>query len=188
LDLLFAQIVYALTLQKKGGHFTLKMFDCFFASTIDLMYILTAFYKKVYITKPNMSRYANSEKYIVCKGFLYENSDSFYPVFRNAFVNMIELQHVGRFISSQIPHYFLTRLEEYNSIFGQQQLETIYSTLILMENKNSDRIDSMVKSNLQKCIQWCMKYNVEYNQMFKDQTVCEMPGQSLNVEKSLCEW
>ena len=62
-------------------------------------------------------------------------------------LNMMDIQNVGRFLSIPISHYFLTRLEEYNSIFGQQQLETIYSTLVLMENKNSERIDTMVKTN-----------------------------------------
>ena len=188
IKLLFAQIVYAVTMQKRGGHFVLKVFDCFFASTVDLLYILSAFYKKVYISKPNMSRYANSEKYVVCKGFLYENSYSFYPMFRKAFSDMINIQQVGRFLSMHIPHYYLTRLEEYNSIFGQQQMETIYSTLVLMENKNTDRIDSMVKSNLQKCIQWCVKYNVDYNPIFKDPVIHESSGETVNCEKSVCEW
>jgi hypothetical protein len=135
-----------------------------------------------------MSRYANSEKYVVCKGFLYENSNSFYPAFRKAFSNMTEVVHVGRFLSSQIPHYYMTRLEEYNSIFGQQQMEAIYSTLVLMENKNSDRIDSMVKANLQNCIQWCTKYNVEYNPLFKEPVIAESPCETVSCEKSVCEW
>jgi hypothetical protein len=67
-------------------------------------------------------------------------------------------------------------------------METIYSTLVLMENKNSDRIDSMVKANLQKCIQWCMKYNVEYNPLFKEHVVSEHVDESIVCEKSLCEW
>ena len=135
-----------------------------------------------------MSRYANSEKYVVCKGFLYENNNSFYSIFRKAFADMINVHQVGRFLSSHIPHYYLTRLEEYNSIFGQQQMETIYSTLVLMENKNTDRIDSMVKSNLQKCIQWCTKYNVEYNPLFKEPVVSEYISETITCEKSVCEW
>ena len=57
--LLFAQICFAVTMQKRGGSFILKIFDCFMQHTIDLLYILSSFYEKVYIMKPYTSRYAN---------------------------------------------------------------------------------------------------------------------------------
>ena len=69
-QLLFAQMCYALCLQKYNGSFILKIFDCFMEHTVDILYILSAFYETVYITKPKTSRYANSEKYLVCKNFL----------------------------------------------------------------------------------------------------------------------
>ena len=40
----------------------LKMFDLFTYSSLDLLYILSLSYEKVYIVKPNTSRFANSEK------------------------------------------------------------------------------------------------------------------------------
>ena len=69
-DLLMGQIFYALVMQKKGGSFVLKIFDSFMEHTLDLLYILSSFYETVYIVKPYTSRYANSEKYIVCLNFL----------------------------------------------------------------------------------------------------------------------
>ena len=48
--LLFGQIVYALVMQKKGGHFVLKIFDCFMQHTIDILALLSSLYEKVYIT------------------------------------------------------------------------------------------------------------------------------------------
>jgi 23S rRNA U2552 (ribose-2'-O)-methylase RlmE/FtsJ len=44
--LLFAQICFAITLQKRGGSFILKIFDCFMQHTVDLLYILSSFYEK----------------------------------------------------------------------------------------------------------------------------------------------
>ena len=35
---------------------------------------LSSLYKKVYIIKPYTSRYANSEKYLVCKDFIYNDT------------------------------------------------------------------------------------------------------------------
>ena len=56
-------------MQKKNGTFILKIFDIFNKTSIDIVYLLSYYYKTVYIVKPNTSRYANSEKYIVCRYF-----------------------------------------------------------------------------------------------------------------------
>jgi 23S rRNA U2552 (ribose-2'-O)-methylase RlmE/FtsJ len=77
--LLFAQMCFAVSMQKKRGIFILKIFDCFMEHSVDILYILSSFYDKVYIIKPQTSRYANSEKYIVCKDFLFDTSEHFFP-------------------------------------------------------------------------------------------------------------
>jgi 23S rRNA U2552 (ribose-2'-O)-methylase RlmE/FtsJ len=164
--LLFAQVCFALCMQKREGSFILKLFDCFTHSTIDILYILSSFYKKVYITKPQTSRYANSEKYIVCKGFLFDSSADFFRYLYDAFNNMINTEkYINRFLQIPISLFFQTKLEEYNSVFGQQQIENIYYTLGLIENKNksNDKIDNIIKLNVQKCVQWCIKHNIQYN-------------------------
>jgi len=166
-NLLFAQIAYALCMQKKNGSFVLKIFDCFMPHTIDLLFILSSFYDKVYITKPQTSRYANSEKYIVCKKFLFSSCDDFYPFLYEAFTGTCHNNNnncIHRFLNIPISNYFLTKLEEYNSIFGQQQIENIYYTISLIETKNkAEKIDMLIKANIQKCIQWCLKYDVPHN-------------------------
>jgi 23S rRNA U2552 (ribose-2'-O)-methylase RlmE/FtsJ len=166
-NLLFAQIAYALCMQKKNGSFVLKIFDCFMPHTIDLLFILSSFYDKVYITKPQTSRYANSEKYIVCKKFLFSSCDDFYPFLYEAFTGACHNNNnncIHRFLNIPISNYFLTKLEEYNSIFGQQQIENIYYTISLIETKNkAEKIDMLIKANIQKCIQWCLKYDVPHN-------------------------
>jgi 23S rRNA U2552 (ribose-2'-O)-methylase RlmE/FtsJ len=169
-NLLFAQISFALVLQKKGGSFVLKLFDCFMQHTVDLLYILSSFYENVFIYKPQTSRYANSEKYIVCKGFVMDNSDYFYPYLNRAFEKMMlpnkhEL-HISRFLNFPTSSYFLTKIEEYNAIFGQQQIENIHFTITLIENKHKqDKIDNLVKMNIQKSIAWCLKYKIPINQL-----------------------
>lgn len=166
-QLLFGQICYALIMQKQEGNFILKIFDCFMEHTIDLIYLLSAFYERVYVLKPNTSRYANSEKYIVCKGFIYSKNDNFYPSLLAAFKKMVELPqetYIRRFLTIPIPYYFLIKLEELNSVFGQKQIENIHFTISFLEQRNKqEKIENLVKINIQKCIQWCNRNNVEYN-------------------------
>lgn len=173
-QLLFGQIAYALTMQKKGGVFVLKIFDSFMQHSIDLLYILSSFYEKVYIMKPQTSRYANSEKYVVCKGFLFNSCEIFFPFLYRAFDKMLSSSSrhqtnipelfIHRFLNIPISFFFINKLEEYNAIFGQQQIENIHYTISLISSKHKqDKIDNLIKLNIQKCVQWCMKNNVEIN-------------------------
>lgn len=163
--LLFAQIAFALVLQKRGGNFILKIFDSFIQHTVDLLYLLSSFYEKVYIMKPQTSRYANSEKYIICTGFLFSNRDSFFPFIKQTFEKMVENGSTNplRFLSLPIPIIFTRKLEEYNTLYGQKQIQNIYYTLSLIDNKNKgSKIENLIQTNIQKSIQWCIKYNIEY--------------------------
>ena len=45
----------------------------------------------------------------------------------------------------------------------QQQLENILNTLHLLDNNKPDKLDTIKKTNIQKCIQWCIKYKLPYN-------------------------
>ena len=133
--------------------------------TIDILYILSTFYKSVYITKPNTSRYANSEKYIVCKHFLFSTVTTFLPSLRKCLVDTINCtRNIHRFMNCPISNCYINKIEECNAISGQQQLEYIQQTIALMENKhNSDKIDGLVRTNVQKCANWCASHDVPHN-------------------------
>ena len=167
--LLFAQVAFAVSMQKKGGSFVLKIFDSFMKHTLDILYILSSFYEKVYIIKPQTSRYANSEKYIVCKGFLYENSDEFFPFLEKCFIDMntvSEKEVPCRFLNMEIPFYFIQKMEEYNAIFGQKQIQNIHYTLSLIDNKHKqDKVDNLIEMNVKKSVGWCIRYNIPYLQI-----------------------
>ena len=168
--LLFAQICFAVCLQKKNGIFILKIFDCFMEHSVDFMYILSSFYDKTYIIKPQTSRYANSEKYIVCKDFLFDTNEHFFPFLYNAFEKMTNTNEpIYRYLNIPICYYFTNKLEEYNAILGQQQIENIHYTISLIEHKyKQEKIDNLIKINIQKCIQWSIKNGVEYNNIISN--------------------
>ena len=163
--LLFAQACFAICTQAKHGCFVLKMFDCFMQHTVDLLYMLSAFYEKVYIVKPHTSRYANSEKYIVCKNFIFSSNKTFIESIKKNFKKMTECSsYTSRFLNLPITNIFTSRLEEYNAIFGQQQIENIHYTLSLIQNKNKqEKINQLIQTNSDKCVYWCEKYNIPCN-------------------------
>ncbi len=163
LNLIYAQICYAIIMQKIGGHFILKVFDCFTKPTTDLLYLLNTLYHKVYIMKPETSRYANSEKYIVCKYFKHHVTNIMLKQLLDNY-HFIRTKTITNILTKTKPSYFMNKLIEYNSIFGQQQVEHISSTLTLINNKaDYEKLESLKKYNIYKCIKWCKRYKQAYN-------------------------
>lgn len=160
-------------LQKNGGVFILKMFDTFQKSSVDILYLLSNFYEKITVVKPNTSRYANSEKYIVCKNFNYENKDIdlINKKLYNILYVMNNIDFNNNYISSILDIkynlFFKNQIEELNIILANQQIENIQYTFRLIENneRKSDKIQQLQNNNIQKCIQWCLKYNMQYNKL-----------------------
>lgn len=171
--LVFAQIMYAIMLQSFGGNFVLKIFDIFHKSTIDLLYLLNTFYSEVIVCKPKTSRFANSEKYIICKNFLLHDSSMYYEIFLNIFKtnNDNKDKNISSILSFDLPLFFIREIEELNCIFGKKQLNTIHNTMLMIQEKRIDKIEKIRKANIEKCIQWCSKNNIPCNSIFKPQNI-----------------
>lgn len=166
--LLYTEICYAIMLQKTGGNFVLKIFDLFLKSSIDIIYILSLCYKEVYICKPSTSRSANSEKYVVCKNFCLISSEKeilikeFYNNLQNLENN--ENKNIKSILNLNIQESFINDIKEINSILGQNQLETINNTLMLIEqSKKKEKLNNYIIQNIQYCIQWCKENNIPYH-------------------------
>jgi len=188
--LIFAQILYALCMQKEGGTFIIKFFDTFTRISLDLLYILAAFYDTVNIFKPNTSRMANSEKYIVCEGYNNHGDWSAIECFIDKYTHIIGLiddnnaddnddksyvddhdniRIIERLLGRiEIPYYFINKIEDYNAILGQQQIENINATInkIVNRDAHTDYIRDLVQVNVGKCIQWCNRHEITLSSVF----------------------
>jgi len=176
--LIFAQMVYALMLQKEGGVFVLKIFDCFTRSTIDMLWILSTVYRKMDIIKPCTSRFANSERYVVCRDYRQKEGDKILPELENI-LSKLETpppgMHIQRILKKMPPVYFLNHIEEMNAVLGQQQMDMIRTTLDFIYMKDDEkkyRLKNMYFSNLQKCVNWCKNHKEMY--MSVNQTYAEV--------------
>ena len=191
-NLIVAEVIYAISLQKYEGSFVLKIFDIFTKATVDLLQLLCSVYDDVIIFKPSTSRIANSEKYVVCKRFNVSDEktrNALVAKFRNFFIGIAggggggdddddspnsaptsaatsAATRMGVLSILRAPRHnvhLLTRIEEINVMLGQQQIENIANTVSLIQFKLYDRLESYKRANVQKCISWCEKYNIPYN-------------------------
>ncbi|VBB17929.1 FtsJ-like methyltransferase [Yasminevirus sp. GU-2018] len=74
-SLIYAQILAAVNVQKKGGNFVLKLFETYTSVSMKFILLLKYFYEHVHIIKPLTSRDSNSEKYAVCIGFKFSENE-----------------------------------------------------------------------------------------------------------------
>ena len=131
--------------------------------------MLNNLYEKVYIVKPNTSRYANSERYIVCKYFrLTDSKNLFYPLLNN--ISQIKnYKYINSIYDEKLNYYFIIKMEEINAVIGQQQIEYINATIELIENHSEDKIERLIKNNVYKCINWCVKYKIPHIKLNNEQ-------------------
>jgi 23S rRNA U2552 (ribose-2'-O)-methylase RlmE/FtsJ len=163
-QLILCEVFYALAIQKQGGSFILKIFDVFHKSTVDILYLLSYYYKNVSIMKPYTSRVANSEKYIICQDFKVTDSSAIIEQFAIVFPSLVNDGIAASFLPFDHDLYFLNRIEEMNAIVSFQQIENITSTLSIITNhRNAEKLEQYKRTNVNKCIAWCEKYDIPYN-------------------------
>jgi hypothetical protein len=93
-------------------------------------------------------------------------------IFLNNFENLHDDNlSVSYFVKDEIPYYFINKIEEANIIVGQQQLESLDQIVSILKNKSKeDKIETLKKNNLQKCVHWCEKYRIPYNKFSETHT------------------
>tara|TARA_Y100001970_G_C14243931_1_gene866720 strand:+ start:2047 stop:3297 length:1251 start_codon:yes stop_codon:yes gene_type:complete len=163
--LLFCEITTILSVQKKGGNFVCKFFDMFENSTIQLLWIIGQLYDELIITKPVTSRPANSEKYVIGKGFKgisHKLMNKFYYIVEN----WDRLSVVERILilDERINYDFLIVISDYNILNAGLQIDTIDKTLRLINlSYNKEEINRNRKIQCKKAINWCKDYKIPVN-------------------------
>lgn len=161
--IIFCEIVTALGIQEIGGNFVCKIFDIFTLFTMKMIYIVHYFYENVYIIKPNTSRTANSEKYIIAKGFKGINNEilnQLYSIIENWDENSYALDIDGIKFSNDFVHL----INKFNEEYTETQMKYISKTIKYVNNRpNQEKYKKIVKQQVNNGINWCKKYNIQIN-------------------------
>jgi 23S rRNA U2552 (ribose-2'-O)-methylase RlmE/FtsJ len=150
--LFYSEIMIAINIQKKGGIFICKMFDLFYTSSLQLLFLLYLSYDTISFNKPLTSRQSNSEKYVVCRGFKGFNKE----------ISNIMCSNFGKsIINIELPEEFIKMVNNYHKDFINQQMNKIDNTLkIISIRKNNDK-PTYKQIDLAK--EWCRNYRIPIN-------------------------
>jgi hypothetical protein len=139
---------------------------------IEYFYLLCSLFDKVYIIKPHSNNITTFDKYIVCKGFIY-NEDKMENYKLNyfkllVFLKKLENKNIVSILNKVLPYYFINKIDDINIILGQQQLESFDQIITILKSKNKeDKIETIKKSNIQKAVSWCEKYKIPCNKFIE---------------------
>lgn len=172
-------IMLILRFQRSNGVSIIKIDYVFHKPIVDMMYLITSLFDKVFVIKPNTSNITTFEKYLVCKGFISnENKLELYKqnyIKLNNFIKNLPHENVSTIISNNIPYYFINKIDDMNCIIGQQQLEALDLIISIFKHTNKeDKIEIIKKINIQKSVNWCEKFQIPYNK-FSDKTNIFLP-------------
>ena len=182
-------LIHIFYFQKPNGLTIIKIDEIFYKPILDCIFILCNVFEKVYIFKPNSCNILTSEKYIVCKHFIFDaNKSTEYDYYKLKLKNIlhayktIQIGSIYSLVQNPLPYYFINKIEEYNIILGQQQLNGLDQLVSILKSKNQEeKIDALKKSNLQKCILWCEKYKIPNNK-FNERGNIFLPSQTITQD------
>jgi hypothetical protein len=136
-----------------------------------LINILKENYKIVKIIKPYTSRPGNSEKYLVCIGFLNNITPNeihklLLDIPKIGLNNGNKNLEIYNYFNKNIDFY--KKLMEINEVFFERQREFILDTL---ELKNGELLESkkekLLEIQINNSIKWCKLYNFKINFLSK---------------------
>jgi 23S rRNA U2552 (ribose-2'-O)-methylase RlmE/FtsJ len=175
--IILCEILIAISVQKKDGIFICKIFDIYTLFTIKILYILGIFYENVIITKPFLSRPANSEKYIIASGFRGYNDErlvlynKIYYLIKDWYYNKNENETdentLNRIINISIPRDFINIIINYNIYNTKKQIISLLKAFELINTYNDDKeiLDKQILYQIDVAHSWCKKYNIDIRNM-----------------------
>jgi hypothetical protein len=133
------------------------VFDIFSKEMINLLAICSLSYSDMYIIKPNTSRPANSEKYILFSNHIVPKTHKREDISRQLFT-CIKNNNVNIPFYKDAYYTMLESLTEYNIIYTFNQIAQIKVALNFdKENKQ----ENLFEKNINICKDWCKRYALD---------------------------
>jgi hypothetical protein len=162
--------------QSNQGICIIKIDNILYKPIIDVIFVLSGIYEKIYLVKPSICNIIKSERYLICKG-LNKNKQVHHNILSNIEKkiltkindnvingNIMNDKYIFSIIDNELPYYLLNKLEESNLVICQQQLNAYDLIINILKNKNChEKIENLKKTHIQKCIQWCEKNQLPHN-------------------------
>jgi len=167
-QIIYSEIIIALNILDYGGCFIVKVFDLFSITSCQMISLVLENFEKINIYKPETSRPANSEKYLICQGF----KNNLTKEQKNNYLNVLKIWNNLQlnddnsviFHNFKLNNNILYQINEYNKKYINKQLYFLNNTIKITQNKpNKDEYYNIIKNQVLQAMKWCDKYNIPIN-------------------------
>jgi len=167
-QIIYSECITAIHILENKGSFVCKVFDLFTITMIQITYIISCCFEEVYIYKPETSRPANSEKYLICMYYKNNLSEETKSILLNIIEewNNIEADEINSiyFKNISVDNSFIQKLNEYNEKYMNEQIYYLNNTIELSNNKiEKEEYYKIIQKQVKNAIDWCVKYNIDIN-------------------------
>jgi hypothetical protein len=189
---LIETLIIIMTNLIENGIVIIKIENLFYKPILDLIYLFSSLFDKTYIIKPTTSNISNFDKYIILKNYIVKRNhnsliNNYNTILKDFLINYKkdENLYITNILHFDLPYYFLNKIDDINLIIGQQQLELFEQILnILLSKHKEDKIETLKKNNIQKCVQWCDKFKIPCNK-FSDKINIFLPIKEIVENKTI---
>lgn len=163
LRLVASEVLACTMLQKTGGRFLLKLYDCFNDATINILHVLSRCYETIHFIKPLTSRPANSERYVLCvgyKGAISKTDERFLQDLMECRAPLqpmcLDYNTVYHIVLYNLYYtirqvFYIQRTINYINFFKKQTEDIVMNTLLEKHHNKSKK--------------WCMKYHIPFKDL-----------------------
>lgn len=203
--LIIAQIVAAFKIQKKGGNFVCKFFETFTRTSLKLVAMLAQIYEKVYFIKPLMSRPSNSEKYVVCINFKYDDKNKEYKNISKKLDDLLLASHKNKndkivdiFTQYAVPKGLIQPMIHLNRMIANYQFKSINEIMAYVKKEvySGDEYHDRKEQQIEGSKYWINLYYPDVSSLSKsmkiyklivDKAVSKSQKDSENMSSKLVE-
>jgi hypothetical protein len=150
------QILSGLLTLREGGCFITKQYTTFEPITLSIMYMASTFFDNFYICKPKTSREANSETYLVGKGFKYNSDILNHPYIKAIFAYIKKPKGIPFFDAKDYPTEYLSIIIKSTKILADIQKNKIISDIERSKKDNAE-INNYIFSVQNDIEEWYIK-------------------------------
>lgn len=165
--LFLAEVIIGLQTLQKGGCMIIKCFDTIELPTLHLLWLASRAFCEWGIVKPRTSRAGNAERYLIGKGFLGNIEDILGVLLEyqaNASFTVPILGHV----KEESYKSFLVQIAGIQESIEHMEIIVIKETLDLIKDTDRSVIIRLVRSNIQRSIDWCMEHGEVVSHSWRD--------------------
>ena len=122
--LILGELLIILSSLNKNGNCIFKIFDTFTFITIKVIYILSTLFDKIYVYKPLLSRLSDSEKFLICKNYKYDNTEKIIKIIKEILSKIDSNQFLNDiFVDYTLPNDFINNFKFINiKLVNEQQI------------------------------------------------------------------